>query len=309
MTSPPVTTDARRAAETLSRGGIVAIPTETVYGLAGRVHDEAAVRRIFAVKARPLSHPLIVHLAAGDDPSRWGHINDSARRLAEAFWPGPLTLLVPRTPLVPDWVTGGRDSVALRVPSHPATQELLDCLDDALVAPSANRFGHVSPTRADHVVHDLGDRVDLVLDGGPCTVGIESTIVECNDRACSVLRPGAITSDHVAQVLSSPLRGDDGDSRAPGMMKSHYAPNAVVLLSDTVAGARRTAEELRNAGRSAEVLWYQDPGEYAARLYERLRDADARGLEIVVAVLPEDEGIGRAIRDRLAKASAERDWP
>ena len=192
--SSRITQNVNQACLVLQQGGIVGIPTETVYGLAAVALNEAAVGRVFEAKARPRSHPLIIHLSPSDDVNRWGELNETAQLLASAVWPGPLTLLVPRTSLVPDWVTGGRNTVALRIPAHDMTVALLDALGDAVVAPSANRFGQVSPTSATHVINDLGDSVDLVLDGGQCAIGIESTIVECTSSSVQILRPGKITA-------------------------------------------------------------------------------------------------------------------
>ena len=305
MTIERTTTDPAHAARVLIAGGIVAVPTETVYGLAALVHDRDAVLRVYAVKARPLDHPLIVHLSATDDPARWGRLSRGARALAAAFWPGPLTLLVPRTDLVPDWVTGGRTTVALRVPRHRATLDLLDRLPDALVAPSANRFGRVSPTTAEHVLADLGDDVDLVLDGGPCTVGVESTIVECIDDHVRILRPGAVTADDIERVLGTAPGSDSGPARAPGMLPSHYAPRARVVLVGTADEGRGTVEDLGHRDVRASLLWDDDVERFAAQLYARMRSADDEGVEVIVAVLPPDEGIGRAVCDRLRKAAAD----
>ena len=194
--SSRITQDLDKACLVLQQGGIVGIPTETVYGLAAVALNAEAVSRVFQAKGRPTSHPLIIHLSPHDDINRWGVLNESAQALANALWPGPLTLLVPRTRLVPDWVTGARDTVALRIPAHDMTLALLDAVSDAVVAPSANRFGHVSPTSAEHVINDLGDSVDLVLDGGSCAIGIESTIVECtNSILCAEKERGRDLSD------------------------------------------------------------------------------------------------------------------
>lgn len=294
--------DPSRARDILRAGGIVAVPTETVYGLAALVHDEAAVGRVFRVKGRPRSHPLIVHIGRRDDPAGWGRMSPEATALAGAFWPGPLTLLLRRTERVPDWVTGGRDTVAVRMPDHPVLLELLDDLDDALVAPSANRFGRVSPTTAAHVEADLGDDIDLVLDGGACRVGVESTIVDCSSDAFQILRPGAIDADDIEAVCGRRPSSASGEVRAPGMLASHYAPDAPVILCDDVAGARDVVRRLTEEGRIVELVWREDPRDYAARLYDDLRAADSRA-EVIVAVLPPPVGIGLAVRDRLARAA------
>lgn len=302
--SSRITQDIDRASQTLKAGGIVGIPTETVYGLAAMALNERAVSRVFSAKGRPTSHPLIIHLSPNDDINRWGELNESAQLLASTFWPGPITLLVPRTRLVPDWVTGGRDTVALRIPAHDMTVTLLDLLGDAVVAPSANRFGHVSPTSAQHVVDDLGDSVDLVLDGGQCTIGVESTIVECTNSSVQILRPGKVSALEIAKVTGLGISLTDGPSRAPGMLLAHYAPRARVELFDSLPEAQDSLNQYISDGQSVEILHYDDPTTYALSLYDDLRAADLRSREIVLAVMPLDNGLGTAIRDRLAKAAA-----
>ena len=300
-----VTTDPVSAARRLSEGGIVAIPTETVYGLAARALDRAAVERVYAVKRRPTDHPLIVHLAPSADPGRWGILDDNALALAAAFWPGPLTLLVPRTRETPDWVTGGRDTVALRVPAHPLTIRLLELLGDALVAPSANTFGHVSPTTAGHVLDDLGDSIDMVLDGGPCEIGVESTIVECSADGLQILRPGAIDDARIEEVTGVAPGRLTGGSRAPGMLAAHYAPRARVLLAGDRDEAASILADL-DTGEVGIVIGRDDPGEYARYLYADLREADRTGATVVVAIVPRGGGLANAVTDRLTKAAAGR---
>lgn len=295
--------DVSAAAHTLRHGGIVAIPTETVYGLAALALDERAVSRVFEAKGRPRDHPLIVHLAPSADPSLWGVLDDNALSLAAEFWPGPLTVLVPRTPLVPDWITGGRETVALRVPSHPLTIGLLEELGEALVAPSANKFGHVSPTSAQHVAHDLGDSIDMILDGGPCEVGVESTIVECSPAGLQILRPGAVTQADVERATGTAVGELSGGARAPGMLASHYAPRAALEVVATPDDAHRRAEQLRSAGRHVVVVHHDDDMVYARRLYSDLRDADTAGADVIVAVTPTTAGLGPAVRDRLLRAA------
>lgn len=304
MITSRVTQDVDVASRVLQHGGIVGIPTETVYGLAALALNETAVSRVFQVKGRPTSHPLIIHLSPLDDINRWGVLNESAEMLANALWPGPLTLLVPRTPLVPDWVTGGRDTVALRIPAHSMTIALLDSVGDAVVAPSANRFGQVSPTSAQHVINDLGESVDLVLDGGPCTIGIESTIVECTNSVLQVLRPGKISALDIATITGLTITETDGPARAPGMLLAHYAPIARVLLCESLAQAEEERQKLVAQGISTEVLHYENVTTYALSLYDNLRSADLLGIDVVIAVLPPNTGIGVAIRDRLTKAAA-----
>lgn len=290
-----------RALTVLRAGGLVAIPTETVYGLAADASNADAVRRIFAVKQRPADHPLIVHIGAGEKLGDWATtIPPAAAVLADACWPGPLTLLVPRAETVLDVVTGGRSTVGVRVPAHPLTLELLGRFGGGLAAPSANRFGLVSPTTADHVRADLGDDVDFVLDGGPCQVGVESTIVDCTVNPPQVLRPGGISSEQIEVLLELTLDAPDGSRRAPGMLDSHYAPRCRVVL----AASRAEAELLADRLIDAEILDDDVLARYAHSLFARLRDADDRGVATVVAVLPPARGLGHAIRDRLIKASA-----
>jgi L-threonylcarbamoyladenylate synthase len=261
------------------------------------------VHRIFAVKGRPVDHPVIVHIADPAEMGAWASsVPRSAALLGDACWPGPLTLLVPRGPNVLDAVTGGRSTVGLRVPAHPLTLELLHRFDGGLAAPSANRFGRVSPTTADHVRADLGDDVDFVLDGGPSPIGVESTIVDCTVDPPQVLRPGAITADEVAALLRTPLGAADGPSRAPGMLASHYAPRCRVLLADGEAEAL----SLYEVDPTAEIIADDDLVHYARTLFARLRDADDRGVPTVIAVLPPATGLGHAIRDRLTKAASPR---
>lgn len=298
--------DPTRARDILRAGGIVAVPTETVYGLAALVHDPAAVGRVFAVKGRPRSHPLIVHIGRNEDPGRWGEMTSVAEALVGAFWPGPLTILLRRTSLVPDWVTGGRDTVAVRMPDHPLLLDLLDELDDALVAPSANRFGRVSPTTAAHVEADLGDEIDLVLDGGPCRVGVESTIIDCSSDTLQILRPGAIDADDIMAVCGRRPVASSGEVRAPGMLPSHYAPNAAVILCDDRNDADLEVRRLIDKGHVVALVWREDPRDYANRLYDDLRAADDVA-DIIVAVLAPPVGIGLAVRDRLSRAAHRRE--
>ncbi len=293
--------DIETAVQVLRAGGLVAIPTETVYGLAADASNPDAVRRIFDVKGRPTDHPLIVHLAVAEQLGEWAAtIPRSAAILADACWPGPLTLLVPRAPHVLDVVTGGRSTLGVRVPAHPLTLTLLARFGGGLAAPSANRFGKVSPTTADHVRADLGDAVDFVLDGGPCPIGVESTIVDCTADPAQVLRPGGIPPEQIAALLDAPLDPATGPSRASGMLESHYAPKCRLLLVTDLDEARRLAY-----GRPrAEILDEQDLARYARSLYSRLRDADDRGVDTVIAVMPPAVGLGHAIRDRLTKAAS-----
>ena len=300
------TDDVDRAARCLVDGGVVAMPTETVYGLAALAHHETAVRRVFAIKGRPADHPLIVHLAAMEQLGGWAAtVPTAAVTLTDALWPGPLTVLVARASHVPDVVTGGRDTVGLRVPAHPMALALLAAVGDGVAAPSANRFGRVSPTTADHVVADLGDDVDLVLDGGPCRLGVESTIVDCTTDPPTLLRPGGVPVEQLDAVLGRAVaRHDAGPSRAPGMLPAHYAPSCAIVLAADAADAERRATAARDTGRRVSV---HDPGRdsgaYARDLYAALRRADVAGLDVLVVVPPPDEGLGAAINDRLRRAA------
>ena len=298
--------DIAAAVAVLRAGGLVAFPTETVYGLGADARQPAAVRRVFTVKGRPPDHPLIVHLGDGEMMSDWAAVVPSAASgLTAAFWPGPLTVLVPRHPRVSTVVTGGRGTVGLRVPGHPMARKLLHAFGGGIAAPSANRFGKVSPTTAQHVRDDLGDDVDLVIDGGPCTVGVESTIVDCTVVPPMILRHGGVTTAEIEQVLGTSVQAAVGPSRAPGMLASHYAPACAVELAATAALGNQRAAVLERSGRKVDVL---DPGPdpivFARGLYGWLRAADQRGLDVLVVVVPPDEGLGRAVNDRLWKASA-----
>jgi L-threonylcarbamoyladenylate synthase len=293
-----------RAAGELRAGGLVAFPTETVYGLGADAENEAAVRRIFEVKGRPAGHPLIVHLAGAFEG--WAdEVPETARRLADRFWPGPLTIILRRGPRVPLAVTGGQETVGLRVPSHPLARLLLSEFGSGVAAPSANRFGRVSPTTADHVREDLGGEAGFILDGGPCGVGVESTIVDCSGAEPALLRPGGVPVEALEEVLGRRLLGRS-DVRAPGSLESHYAPRAEVELIPSAEVERRVSD-LRARGRRAQALRLPDAPEEAAReLYRTLREADAAGVEVVVASLPPESGLGRAVADRLRKAAGPR---
>jgi L-threonylcarbamoyladenylate synthase len=312
------------AAQHLRRGELVAFPTETVYGLGADAGNADAVHRIFAAKERPSDHPVIVHLASPAHVDRWAReIPEAARKLAAAFWPGPLTLILPRASHVGDAVTGGQDSVGLRVPSHPVAQQLLAAFAAAggsgIAAPSANRFGHVSPTTAQHVADDLGDSVAMILDGGACDVGIESTIVAFADDEPVLLRPGGIGIDDLARVLGTVPRAPDASApRASGTLASHYAPHAQLRLIAPDALLREIAGMKSRGERSAVLAhtvarpasfsgaWVASPrsaSRYAHDLYANLRALDAPGVAaIVVESVPEGPE-WLAVRDRLTRAA------
>ena len=305
-----ISSDAELALERLRNGGLVAIPTETVYGLAADAEQPDAVARIYAIKGRPLHHPLIVHVAGADSVDGWvAEFSEPARKLAAACWPGPLTMLLPRGPRCSVQVTGGKTTVGVRVPSHPLTLELLARFGGGLAAPSANRFGKVSPTTAQHVHHDLAGLLepgrDLILDGGACEIGVESTIVDLTVEPPQVLRAGAITATEIGRLLSVPTAPASGPSRASGMMVSHYAPECAVLLAENRVEAEAIAAGRRSRGERVGVLDRGDDLVIAAQLlYSDLRAADESHLDAVVVVMPPPHGIGHAVRDRLTKAAS-----
>jgi L-threonylcarbamoyladenylate synthase len=305
------------AARILRAGGLVAFPTETVYGLGADATNVAALDRLFTVKGRPRTHPLIVHL--GDPawlPSWAVDISSSAARLAEAFWPGPLTLILRRAPGVPDAVTGRQETVGLRVPAHPVAHALLAAFGGGIAAPSANRFGRISPTTAAHVRADLGSDVDFVLDGGPSVVGIESTIVDLSTSVPRVLRPGHITIVALEAVLGESVRtvSDGTAPRAPGTLDAHYAPRLPLELVASANVAERLAVDTDRTALLAFTpppvtlhLFVQaptDPAAYAHRLYATLRELDASGASrIVVEAPPAGDPAWEGVLDRLRRAA------
>ena len=313
------------AVRVLRRGGLVAFPTETVYGLGADAANADALARLYAVKRRPVDHPVIVHIGADTELDHYGtEIRDAARALAAEFWPGPLTLVVRKRPdRIADAATGGRDTVGLRVPSHPLALALLAEFGGGLAAPSANRFGRVSPTTAAHVHADLGADVDLILDGGPCTVGVESTIVDVTGSEPAILRVGGITERDVTRVTGHAARmRDDGTVAAPGTLPAHYAPDALVEVVTPDAVVTR-ARQLLQRGTRVGLLALESPkdvpaglvvldapadvDDYGRMLYARLRQADQAGLGVVLVVPPPPHGVGLAVIDRLRRASVRRD--
>ena len=311
-----------RAVEVLRAGGLIGLPTETVYGLGADASNDLAVRHIFAVKGRPSTHPLIVHVASVERARAWAlELTAAGEKLARAFWPGPLTLIVKRSALASDAVTGGQDTVGLRVPSHPLALELLEAFGGGVAAPSANRFGRVSPTTAAHVKSELGDEVDLILDGGPSQVGVESTIIDVTREPPRLLRPGGVSREAIEAVLGVELElaTHATDVRAPGMLESHYAPRAGLWLV-TADQLFSEATKRRDSGARVVVLAPEtisvppgvtrlavpaDDGGFARVLYARLREADALG-DLILAVPPPESGMGLAVRDRLMRASRPR---
>jgi L-threonylcarbamoyladenylate synthase len=302
-----VATAIAAAAQALKEGELVGVPTETVYGLGADAGNDAAMAKIFAAKGRPADHPLIVHIARAAELDDWARdVPLAAHTLAAAFWPGPLTLVLKRASHVLDLVTGGRPTVGLRVPAHPLALRLLERFAGGVAAPSANRFGRVSPTTAAHVIADLGTDVDIVLDGGPCEVGLESTIVDLSGEP-TILRPGGITAERITEVLGTKIGYDtQGPARAPGMLATHYAPRCRIELVPVDEVADRIAA-LARQGFTVRALDAARPDELAPRLYAQMRAADADGIEVLVAALPADVGLGAAVADRLRKAAGPRD--
>ena len=318
------------AAALLRAGGLVAFPTETVYGLGGDALDPEAVARIYAAKGRPAWNPVIAHVASVSEAralaAGWP---DVAERAAAAFWPGPLTLVVRKAAGVPDVTTAGLDRIAIRVPAHPVALALVREAGRPIAAPSANRFTAVSPTRAEHVVRSLGDRVDLVLDGGSASVGIESTVLDLSDETPIILRPGVIDRQMLERALGVPVRhrapgsADQRGERSPGLAERHYAPDADVWLFEPgetaeviealdgrVRDGARTRALVRESGAAfgrlpaVECLTMpDDPAGYARALYEALHDADAGGVTLLLVERPPESEPWTAVRDRLARAA------
>ena len=289
----------------LANGGLVAIPTETVYGLGAAINNEVAIAKIFEVKGRPQNHPLIVHLAHIDQLHLVAHnIHPDAIKLAHACWPGPLTLLLQRSDYVSMSITGGRDTVAVRIPDNAFTRQLIINLGSPIAAPSANRFGKVSPTTAQHVCDDLQNDVDLIVDDGASSIGVESTIIDFSVAPPQLLRPGGIPIEDIEQILGYTIRDTDGISRASGMLQNHYQPSCNVLLVHTDSEAQQLKVSLVSQYQRVRILNRCDNlPVYATLLYSDLRQADTDRIEVLIVVLPENRGLGAAIRDRLTKAA------
>ncbi len=311
-----------QAVEVLRAGGLVAFPTETVYGLGADASSPRALARLYEVKGRPATHPVIVHLADATQLDEWAvDVAPGARALAEQHWPGPVTLVLRRRPGVLDAVTGGQDTVGLRVPAQRSALALLRAFGGGIAAPSANRFGRVSPTTAADVRSDLGADVDLVLDDGPTRVGVESTVVDWSGTRPVLLRPGGLPREQIEEATGHRFEAGDASSpRAPGTLASHYAPMATVELHADLAALPRRARELVDEGRRVGILATKvpdglpgaatvlavpaDADEYARVLYASLRDADHAAIDVVLAVAPPEIGIGAAVADRLRRAAA-----
>lgn len=296
------------AVQVLRAGGVVALPTETVYGLAADAANDAAVRRIYAIKGRPAGHPLIVHVPdASHVPQYAAEVTPRLRALADRFWPGPLTVIVRKTARVSDLVTGGQETVALRIVDHPLASAILHAFGGAVAAPSANRFGRVSPTTAQHVRDDLGDEVDLIVDGGAARVGVESTIVDLTSDVPAIVRVGAIGARELGDALGVPvIVRVGGGVRAPGTLASHYAPNAPLVLVPGV-DIEREAQRRAGAGERVAILALPHDAQAAAReLYATLRALDRAAYGVILASLPPDTEANAAVRDRLRRAAAPR---
>ena len=303
------------AAGVLINGGLVAFPTETVYGLGADACNQKAVARIYSVKGRPADHPLIVHVASMDSLGDWADdVREYAIALARDYWPGPMTLVVHRSALAGDFVTGGQDTVGVRVPDHPVALGLLEAFARAggkgIAAPSANRFGNVSPTTAHAVSAELGDYLaddDLIFDGGACAVGVESTIIDCTGDAPKILRPGAITEEMIERSTGLHLSGvaTQNQIRVSGSLDAHYAPIATVLLDQTpLAGQGFIAmSDVVTPDSVVRLAAPESHDEFARALYSALRAADEQGLKVVVVHQPQGDGIAIAIRDRLIRAA------
>jgi len=304
-----VSKEVRRAAEILRAGGLVAFPTETVYGLGADASSEKAMARLYAVKGRPADHPVIVHFTSAKQAFEWAsEVPDAAKRLAERFWPGPLTLILKRSKQAGDFVTGGQPSVGLRVPSHPVARQLLKEFGRPIAAPSANRFGRVSPTTAAHVREDLGADVDLVLEGGSSEIGIESTIVDLSSGVPVVLRPGKISSAELG------MKSGASSVRHSGGMERHYAPKTPARLVPTheldreISQLKARAAVLAFSRPDERVdFWLRmprDPAAYAQKLYAALRELDGAKCDAILIEAPPAESGWEAVLDRLRKATA-----
>ena len=294
----------------------MAFPTETVYGLGADASNQQAIAKIYAVKGRPTNHPLIVHISSINNLDKWAKdIPEYAIKLARAFWPGPMTLILPRTEIAKDFITGGQNNVGIRVPTHTVALALLKEFEAqgglGVAAPSANRFGKLSPTTAAAVEMELGkflSNADQILDGGASKVGVESTIIDCTNAPPVILRPGAVTIEMIEEVLDIELDRESTPSKeikVPGMLASHYSPNAKVYLSGVPSpgdGYIALADLPTPAG-AIRLASPKDNDEYAQILYESLRSADSKGLKNLFVVPPHNQGVGVAINDRLAKAA------
>jgi len=305
----------RQAAEALTRGDIVAFPTETVYGLGANALDARAVAKVFAAKERPRFNPLIVHVPGLAAAESYAVVNDTARMLAEAFWPGPLSLVLPKRPAcgIADLVSAGLDTIALRAPAHKVAQALLEAVKLPIAAPSANRSGRISPTTAAHVETELDGRPAMILDGGPCPLGIESTVISVLAGATALLRPGAISREAIERVLGAPLAAANANHRgaSPGQLATHYAPDTPLRLAATsVAPDEALLAFGRGVPEGARVTINLSAGgnleEAASRLFAALRELDQAGAAAIAVMPIPAHGLGEAINDRLQRAANQR---
>lgn len=313
--SNPTLDQINRAANALIDGHLVAFPTETVYGLGADAGNEKAVSRIYLVKGRPSYHPLIVHISSIVQLDNWAkNLPDHAIKLASEYWPGPMTLILKRSALAKDFITGSQDTVGLRVPAHPVAQELLASFEKlggfGIAAPSANRFGAVSATSLNDVIDEIGRLLyenDIVIDGGSSRIGIESTIIDCTKGNPSVLRPGAVTLKMIEKTLNTKLPSASADTQIkfPGSFKSHYSPKAKVKLSEPVEPGDGfiALSKIATPSGAIRLASPTDVNQYAEQIYSALRLGDAQGIKTIIAIPPEGDGLERAISDRLSKAA------
>ena len=311
-----------RAVQELQAGGVIAFPTETVYGLGADASNPEAVRQIFTIKGRPENHPLIVHIRDEQQLPQWcADVPESAYRLSEKFWPGPLTLILPHSK-APLSVTGGQGSVGLRAPSHPVAQALLQAFGGGIAAPSANRFGRISPTQSDHVREELGDRINIILEGGDCAVGLESTILSLTHPTPCLLRPGAISQSELEDTLGQRISGAEraGGLRASGLLDSHYAPRTPLhlakreLIAPLIAKTKGRIGLITFEGAPSHDVAHQIslsnvPASYGNRLYATLRTLDSAGLDLIIAETPPLDEDWAAVHDRLGRASHDSSHP
>jgi len=315
MLKPELQTQLDAAADLLRQGGVVAFPTETVYGLGADAANPTAIRRVFEIKGRPANHPLILHLADESQVSHWAStVPNSAKLLARRFWPGPLTLILPRSKHVTNAITGGQDTVGLRVPDHPVALALIRAMGQfgGLAAPSANRYGRISPTTAAHVREELGDKVDMILDGGACQVGLESTIVSCIGDSVTVLRPGGVPLPALEELLQQKIMVADSSSaeiRVSGSQLSHYAPLTPLELCHSANLWQRVAALGRQGMRIATIEWSTpysmpaNPVAYGQLLYATLRKLDEARFDLLLVEAPPATAAWMAVTDRLQRAS------
>jgi len=311
----PTQDEIKKAARALKNGHLVAFPTETVYGLGADATNERAVNRIYSVKGRPTDHPLIVHISSIDQLERWAiEIPDNAIKLAQTFWPGPMTMILKRSKLAKNFISGGMEYVALRVPAHLVANDLLVQFEKigglGIVAPSANRFGAVSPTSPDHVLNELkeyAESEDLILNGGACRIGIESTIINCTNALVSIIRPGAITSKMISDILGDRYMNNQLSRKikAPGNLNRHYSPQAKILINEVpkIGEGLIAQNNFKTPKGVIRLLSPSNLEEYASGLYQAMRYGDELNLKTISIYMPENIGLGVAIIDRIKKAA------